>query len=190
LTILLISISTTNRIKHPRKSSLKNHLICKIMKKIKPQFIVLILYFFSSSINAQEAVLTSGGNAGNATGSVSYSLGQVAYVYASASNGSLSSGVQQPYEISTLGINDFPEITLQMSVYPNPTSTNVILKIQDLNSQNFNYQLLDGNGKIISNDKVNNSETSISLENLAASIYFLTVLENNKSIKNFKIIKN
>jgi Secretion system C-terminal sorting domain len=142
------------------------------------------------SINAQEAVLTSGGNASNASGSVSYSVGQVVYNYGFGSNGTVSQGVQQPFEISSLGTNSFPEISLQMSVYPNPTIANATLKIQGFDSENYQYQLLDINGKTIANNQITNSETSISLENLSSAIYFLNVLENNKTIKIIKIIKN
>ena len=56
-------------------------------------------------IQGQEAhasVNATGGNANSANGSVSYSVGQVFYTTAFSTNGSISEGVQQPFEISVL----------------------------------------------------------------------------------------
>lgn len=138
---------------------------------------------------AQTAIVASGGNATGSGGSSSYSVGQVVYTNAVGSNGSTNQGVQQPIEIFALGTNDFPEISLAMSVYPNPTTALVNLNIQNYNSENITYQLFDLNGRSIQNNKILQKETQISLENLSNAIYFLTVSDNNKSLKTFKIIK-
>ncbi|WP_310556157.1 T9SS type A sorting domain-containing protein [Flavobacterium sp.] len=162
------------------------------MKKI---FFLLVFAFLSFISKAQNAGVSAGGNATGIGGSVSYSIGQVALSFSSATNGSVSEGLQQTFEISTLGTNNFPNIVLEMTIYPNPTANNITLKISDLVSENFSYQLFDMAGKQIFKEKIKNSETSISLENLNASIYFLQVIDTVKpiskqTIKTFKIIKN
>ena len=124
---------------------------------------------------------------------MSYSIGQIDYISASGFNGSTSQGLQQPFEISTLNGAEFTQINLKTTVYPNPTTAFVNLKIdsyESFNIESMSYQLVDLNGKEIANQKIDTSETQISLENLAAAIYFLKVSENNKTIKTFKIIKN
>ena len=156
------------------------------MKKISLLFILFCL----PKLMAQTAIVASGGNATGSGGSSSYSVGQLVYTNAVGSNGSTNQGVQQPIEIFTLGTKDFPEITLTMSVYPNPTPALVNLNIQNYNSENINYQLFDLNGRSIQNNKILQKETQISLENLSNAIYFLTVSDNNKLLKTFKIIKN
>lgn len=156
----------------------------------KQLFLFLLFGFLIPKIHSQNAVVVSGGDATGSGGKVSYSVGQIAYTYASGSNGSVSQGEQQPFEISTLGVDNFPTITLEMSLYPNPTSTNATLKIQDLDSENLTYQLFDVRGKQISESKISNSETQINMESFNAAIYFLEVKNQNKTIKNFKIIKN
>ena len=139
---------------------------------------------------AQQATVASGGNAFGNNGSSSYSVGQVAYTNQVGANGSISQGVQQPFEIFTLGKDDFPEIKVAMSVYPNPTTSFINLSVPNLNSENMNLQLLDLNGRIIQSQKIIQSETQISMENLSAAIYILQVSDNNNTIKTFKIIKN
>ena len=139
---------------------------------------------------AQQATTSSGGNTIGVGGSTSYSIGQVAYITQTGSTGSISQGVQQAYEIFTLGVNNFPEIKLSMSVYPNPTISNITLKVEDLSLNDLKIELFDTNGRQIQSRKVQSTNTFIDLENLPSSTYILKVESENKTIKTFKIIKN
>jgi Secretion system C-terminal sorting domain len=154
-----------------------------------------ILYFFLffviiATSQAQNATLTSGNNAGGAGGSTSYSIGQIAFAYNTSSAGSVTQGMQQVFEISTLGTENLPEITLQMAVYPNPTNSFVNLNIMNLEINSLQFLLTDMNGRAILNQKITNSETKIEMENLSKAVYFLQVSNENKLLKTFKIIKN
>lgn len=139
------------------------------MKKITLLFIIFCL----PKLLAQTAIVASGGNATGSGGSSSYSVGQVVYTNAVGTNGSINQGVQQPVEIFNLGNDDFPEITLTMSVYPNPTTVGVNLSIANYDSENISYLLFDLNGRSILTNKILQKETQISLENLSNAIYFL-----------------
>ena len=146
-----------------------------------------------NKIQAQQAYLVSGGNATGSGGSISYSIGQIDYITATGTTGSVSQGLQQPFEISTLSGQEFTQINLQMIVYPNPAVSIVNLKIdasETFNIESMSYQLFDISGKEIVNKKITDSETQISLENLSSAIYFLKVSESDKTIKTFRIIKN
>jgi hypothetical protein len=151
--------------------------------------ILLCFFFFVLSGKAQQSVNASGGNGTGAGGSFSYTVGQVDYVSATGTNGSISQGVQQPFEIFTLGNNDYPTIQLQAIVYPNPTTDNVYLSITNLSIDNLDFELYDILGKTITKQKIISNETQISMENLSAGNYFIVVNENNKNLKTFKIIK-
>ena len=151
---------------------------------------LLCMFFCLSKLVAQNATVASGGNSSGSGGSSSYSIGQVFYSSTTGSNGSFSQGVQQPFEIFTLGTDEFPEIQLTMAVFPNPTTSLVILSIQNYNSEELNLQLFDINGRIIQSQKITQTETQISMENLSSAIYLLQVSGNNRPIKTFKIIKN
>ena len=162
------------------------------MKK-KQLFLILILCIGFNKIQAQQAALASGGNATGSGGSSSYSIGQIDYITATGSTGSVGQGLQQPFEISTLSGEEFTQIKLQMLVYPNPTTSYVNLKIDasnEFNSKSLSYQLIDNSGKEITNQKIIASETQIRLENLSSAIYFLKISNNSKIVKTFKILKN
>lgn len=140
---------------------------------------------------AQNTLNTSGGKASNVnTGSISYSVGQLITTSTSNSNGSVTAGVQQAFEISTtLGIED-TTINLEYTAYPNPTVDILHLSINNFNQENLRYQLFNVQGQLLASKKISNTTTIIGMEGYAASIYFLKVVTNNQPIKTFKIVKN
>jgi len=151
-----------------------------------------LLGFALTGLQAQEAALSSGGDASGSGGSASYSIGQVVYTTNIGSNGSSAQGVQQPYEISIVtGIDEVEGVTLQYSTFPNPTTDLITLKVETISLLNLNYSLYDINGQLFENRKIESNETSISMENLVPAIYFLKIFDNSKKeVKTFKIIKN
>lgn len=153
--------------------------------------IVLLLSSISlCSLKAQTSVNGGGGNATGSAGNASYTIGQTFYTTQSTSAASSTQGVQQPYEISiTSGLKE-TLITLNLSVYPNPTTDELTLKLDKTNVSGWSYQLLDATGKLVKNQQIAGKEEKIIMANLAAAQYFLRVLDGNKEIKTFKIIKN
>jgi len=142
-------------------------------------------------LHAQEVITTTGGNASGSGGSVSYTIGQIVYSSNTGSNGSVSQGVQQPFEISVIsGLDEGEGINLTCSAYPNPTTDFLTLKVGVIKTENLAYQLYDIGGKFLVSNKVEGNETTICMSNLVQSVYFLKLTNNNKEIKTFKIIKN
>jgi hypothetical protein len=164
------------------------------IKKMKNNRHHLFILFITSisfvTSYSQESIVTSGGDATGAGGTSNYSIGQITYTSQTATGGIVTLGVQQPYEIVTLGNDDFTEITLLMTVYPNPTIDMLNLLVTDNKWNDLSCQLSNINGKIVSKNKnIITSETSISMQGLQNGIYFLTVTDDNKTLKTFKIIK-
>jgi len=161
------------------------------MKKFNVALVAFCLFGFGTTGQAQNSIPASGGNASGSGGTVSYSIGQVVYTNYTGTNGSVAQGVQQPYEISVVtGIVEAKDISLEIDVYPNPATDFVKLKIENYEVKNLRYQLYDINGSLLKDNKVEGNETSISMQNLLPSVYFLKITDNNKVIKTFKIIKN
>jgi hypothetical protein len=158
--------------------------------KTKRLLLLLLFGFFIQNALGQKSVVASGGNATGTGGKVSYSIGQVAYTTATGTGGKVTQGVQQPFEIVTLGTDNFPEITVTMAVYPNPTTSLVNLTVDNFDFEKLQFYLTDINGKQLQSRKIIDAETQIEMENLPQAIYFLNVLHNNKTLKTFRIIKN
>lgn len=150
---------------------------------------VLLLGLGLTGLQAQTSVNATGSNASGSGGSVSYSVGQVVYTNNTGTNGSVAQGVQQAYEIFTVGIKE-TELNIFLTVFPNPTTDYLTLSIDDFEISNLSYQLYDMNGKLLQNEKITGNQTSIVMSNLVPANYFLRVIHGNKEVKTFKIIKN
>jgi len=158
------------------------------MKLKNTMMSVALILLGLGGLYAQGSPTATGGDATGSGGTVAYSVGQVVYTTATGTNGSVAQGVQQPYEISTtVGINE-TAINLELSVYPNPTTNYLTLKVEE--TEGLTFQLYDLQGKVIESKPVNNTSTNISLEEQPSAIYFLNALKNNQLLKTFKIIKN
>ena len=156
---------------------------------------LLFLAAFTVSIvglHAQESTSSSGGEASGDGGTVSYSVGQVVYSTHSGTTGSVSEGIQQPYEISVIIGLEETGINLNISAFPNPTTDYLILKIADDAHQEsrFTITLYDLNGRVIEQQIVVSNETAIDMASLNAATYIIKVTSENEEVKTFKIIKN
>ncbi|WP_458628600.1 T9SS type A sorting domain-containing protein [Winogradskyella sp. PC D3.3] len=138
---------------------------------------------------AQNNTVVSGGTASGSGGSASYTVGQIDYSAVSSADGSISQGVQHAFEISTLGIDDFPTISLDMMVFPNPTTSKVTLKIGNYTSEALRYEVYDIYGRKLQFNKILEVESEILFNQLPSATYLLMVFDQRQLLKTFKIIK-
>ena len=161
------------------------------MKHIKSFLCFIFLCGFGITTQGQNTIPATGGNATGSGGSISYTVGQITCNTISGTNGIVSQGVQQPYEISIVtALEEAKDISLICSVYPNPTSNYLTLKIGDYKNDDLYYWLYGVSGNLIETKKVLANETQISIINQVSGTYFLKLTSGNIEIKTFKIIKN
>jgi hypothetical protein len=158
------------------------------MKHKKTIISVVFLLLGLGELHAQESPTATGGEATGTGGTVSYSVGQVVYTSNTSTNGSVAQGVQQPFEISVISGVGETNFNLELSVYPNPTTNYLTLKVDK--TTDLSFQLYDLQGKLIKNKKVSERTTTIKMEELPTSTYFLKVVKKKQIVKTFKIIKN
>jgi len=164
------------------------------MKNKKTKLTALLLLGIGfNQMYAQQATTASGGDASGSGGSVAYSVGQIVYTTNTKTTGSVTQGVQQPYEISiTTGLLE-TGVNLNLTAYPNPTTSYLMLQIDAsaaLSNQSMSYQLYDISGKLLESNTIVASSTTIKMEQIPTGTYLLKVTQNNKEVKTFKIIKN
>lgn len=150
----------------------------------------LILFAFSFSfLKAQSAVLATGIDASGGNGSVSYSIGQVTYLYKGAGDQVLE-GVQQPYEITALttretAISDLKDILL----YPNPFKDYLYLDFTTNNFKGAEYHLFDSQGKLIRKDVILQAKSELNFSDVPSAMYIIRINQHGENLKTFKIIK-
>ncbi len=169
-------------------------------KHKKGEFFIRFLadYAFDSNgeedppVYDQHGFAATGGDSQDKGGSISYSIGQIAYQTASSTSGSVSEGIQQAYEIFIItSAPGLAAVTLDVSAYPNPVRDLLVLAVnEDLSNQSLMYQLTDMKGRIIYRQTIHQTKNEINMQHLPAGNYFLQVTSSSRG-KNmlFKIIK-
>jgi hypothetical protein len=85
------------------------------------------------------------------------------------------------YSKSETGIEQDQNILAGVSLYPNPTNGNAILKLENL-SENGSLQVSDMMGRVVFTKMITTAETTIDLNNQKPGVYLVTVKSGNKSI--------
>lgn len=158
------------------------------MKQKKAKWSVLLLGL-GLTAQAQQAATAAGGDAAGSGGTVAYSVGQVVFQTNAAAAGTVTQGVQQPYEISVVSVLENQQLLIDLKVYPNPTTGQVVLHIGDNELSDLRYELFDLNGQLIESQKITGAATEIRMETLQSATYFLKVTGGSNALKSFKIIK-
>jgi len=64
------------------------------------------------------------------------------------------------------------------------------LNVNDFNEGNMEYVLFDLQGRELLRQKIKQATAQIQMQHLSASIYLLEIINENKIVKTFRIIKN
>ena len=152
-------------------------------------FLSFLLSFSMNAQTSHQVLSATGGDATGSGGTVAFSVGQIVYTTSTGTTGSVAQGVEQAYEISSVGIKE-TALNISLSIFPNPTSDYLTLKVEDYNKEALSYNLLDEQGKLVLNEQITNQDTQVAMSTLARGAYFINVLQANEKIQTFKIIKN
>ena len=148
----------------------------------------LIPILAASQLAAQSAVVASGGDAVSSSGSVSFSLGQISNAQATASTGSLSEGVQPPFEFFEVTINEVLR-EIGISLFPNPALTDVMIELPTF-QEGIVARFYSSNGSLIEEVNILSKSTSVNVRNWAASTYYIHVSDSAGHTSSYKLVKH
>ena len=148
-----------------------------------------LLELMGSGLYAQEGTTSSGGEAGGAGGTVSYSLGQVVYVSHGGSGGRVDPGVEHGYEILATSVDEPGSIPLKMTAYPNPAGDYLVLETENGTESGMRYQVSDLLGHIMAAAELNDPRVVLDSESWETGTYILNVTKAGKTIRSFTILK-
>ncbi len=160
---------------------------------MKKFYILLFISTLSLASFGQSAIVPIGGDAQSGSGSVSYTVGQVVTQTASNGSGSISvaEGVQQPYEIQAVGVNHYPQITLNAVVFPNPTENLAQLMLNgfEIPTEGLQAHLFDSKGKLLQRIHVTDDLTTFQIGQYATGTYYLELRDGKRVLKTFKVVR-
>jgi hypothetical protein len=153
---------------------------------------IFYLFFFSTSFSfvAQNTILSLGGEVVGSGGVISHSIGQIFIENYVNQSGNVHLGIQQSYEITTLGLVS-SEINVRLSIFPNPVSDYLIIEIPHLEILGLTYSIYDSQGKIIIMGTIQTDITQVSLSDLHPATYVLCIKNKELNVlQSFRLIKN
>ncbi len=161
----------------------------------KATILLAILLAAQLGVRAQQVITFCGGDALSATGSVSYSCGEVAVkkgvdrsITVVDITQFFTEGIQQAYETKDLDIHTPLDITL--SVYPNPTTSSVFVECKDVDVTLY-FELYDTKGQQLKSGTYNSGELmNINLDDMGTGTYLFHIHNREKSQSNiYRIVK-
>jgi hypothetical protein len=155
---------------------------------MQTKLLIFIFLLSAGAMPAQQVVTTAGDFNSNTSGSLSWTLGECVIATYTGTNVVLNQGFQQS-KLTVTAIKEFSENSLAISIYPNPTNDFVLIKGTPESVKSLRYMLFDLNGKLLAEQKVTDSETKISFNNLLTGTYLLRLIRNDQEVQVFKIVK-
>ena len=147
----------------------------------------VLLMSLSTALHAQQAVVPAGAEASGTGGTLSWTLGQVDAAYLTSASGSISQGVQQPFELLTVSIPE--EERSWITLMPNPAHDGVTLNVGELPATEMQYRLLDANGKTLASGPITATHTFIPLADRPAATYLIQLLRTHGDPLVLRVIK-
>jgi len=160
-------------------------LVINLIKKSILPLVLLMSCGFCSF--AQNAISSTGGHFKTTGGSTSFTVGQVAYVLKKGNGSYLNEGVQQVYTKKTTPVEELVYLK-EVQLYPNPTQETMTLILSSKEDVQVRYTIMDYLGKEIKNGNILSEKSEISLRDLPASNYFIS-LKSKKENRIFKMVK-
>ena len=161
--------------------------------KLKAIGFLWLLFCSTETLLAQQAVLTTGGNYSSASGSVSYSIGQVMYNHIDGEIGSLNQGVQQPYSFTIVGIDD-PLKETSWHLFPNPADKYVNIQLSNStpgnNYHHYIARLYDMKGNLVMEKLLDQDINRISLLQCTQATYLVQISDQQHPIQSYALIKS
>ena len=170
---------------------------------MKHYLLILLFGLYASSLQAQEVVTTAGSYGETTSGSLSWTVGEPVIETITDGTNTLTQGFQQS-KLTVTAINNLKISGIELSVYPNPTTDYIILKLDNsvqtrhaLSQQELSYQLYDIHGKLILQKKMTGNKQTIHMQNYKPATYILKIMQAKDSsrkdaihcVSTFRIIK-
>jgi len=155
------------------------------MKKSLILSFILVATFVTVQAQRNEVVAAAGDYFKSSTGSVSWTLGELATETYSAQSKTLTQGFQQSRTGFVTAVYD--SYDQGVAVYPNPTADQLYLYTD--RPAGLSYQLYSLVGVVLDQQAITQPETLISLNGLAPTIYLLQVKRGASIISIFRVVK-
>lgn len=164
------------------------------MKRIIVLFVLIFLKtnLFSQSVISPEVIASSGGFFETSSGiTYSWTLGEIVSDTYVSSELTFTQGFQQEAYSFSIDPNSIESSVLfsNLSIYPNPFTTFVNLRLDILNEEDLELELCSSEGKKLLIQKLENGKNVIYLPYSTSELLILKIVTNDKIIASHKLIR-
>ena len=139
---------------------------------------------------APEIIGSAGTFATSASGSMSWTIGEVMTETYSSTGNFFTQGFHQPDSLVIISVAN--PIVQNFSIYPNPVTDNLYLDFSGT-SGSFTIEIFDMQGKILNSEIISSNEkkVKVSFSEFANGIYLLNIVNSESNTRNsYKINKS
>ncbi|MFC2096989.1 T9SS type A sorting domain-containing protein [Bacteroidota bacterium] len=161
------------------------------MKKIALLIVIVCFPFLVFSQNTEQKVIASaGGYFENASGSISWTLGELVITTVSTPNTILTQGFQQSgFEIKSAIDNKFIS-DLDVNLYPNPARDFINVSINTDEQLRLRIEVIDVSNRLLINRNEYSNKFRLSLKGFSPGMYFLRITnDKGQFLGSYKISK-
>lgn len=150
-------------------------------------FVSVSICIYAQSLEP-EVISTAGGYEENGNVSISWTIGEPVIETFQDTGAILTQGFQQT-NLTIVQVEKINAPTISCIVYPNPTSDQVSVKIENIGNEKILLELYDVKGVKIFDKKVTEQITNIDFSDYQAANYFLKVSVSGKKHFTYQINK-
>ena len=160
--------------------------------KMKVIYFLWLVFCLAHPLSAQKGFVSSGGDIHYPNGTVAYSIGQVAFEPFTHEAGNINPGLQQPFQLSIVGINGL-DWHSRLLLYPNPADQNIYLQFSSdeitIQAKEFFARVYDMQGNLLFTQRLKDEVNKISISALPAAMYFIQIWQANRFIRSVSFSK-
>lgn len=143
---------------------------------------------FAISLSAQEVLATAGDYHTADNQSLFWTLGEVVIDNYTAGSTTLTQGFHQS-SVVIASIDTTIDFPIEITVYPNPTSSKLIVLYAGEFAGGLTYRIYSLIGNILAVGVLQNAKSEIDFSTYAPGVYVLRLLDSYDKVNNIKIIK-
>jgi hypothetical protein len=145
----------------------------RIKRRLSAALFVLVTQACMAQSSTPDVIASSGGYQSNASGSLSWTLGEPIIEPGSSSNNYLTQGFEQPSGIVISSVDNTTKPSITVTAYPNPSSS--LVYVNSTTATSMLAEVYDLAGQMVYKKTVSGDDNGLNLGNLANGMYLLKV---------------
>jgi hypothetical protein len=145
----------------------------RIKRQLSAALFVLVTQACMAQTSTPDIIASSGGYQSNASGSLSWTLGEPLIETGTSSNNYLTQGFQQPSGITISSTDNVTKPNASVTAYPNPSSS--LVYVNSTTTTSMQAEVYDLAGQRVYKKTISGDDNELNLGNLTNGMYLLKV---------------